>query len=295
MSEQPSVRPLPHLPRSATAMQAAGAIAAPSPMWFPVPTAAGFVYAVGRLHARFSTLGVEREYAHVADADPDAAVRTRQLKRVLSAPEHRYLARHMCWVFSGRSADSCTVTPRDDNDLVQLIDLLESEEDQVVQALVGSPATGVPPTPCLGAGLPAVWPEQLLSFTMDEFISRMPGLEQGGQASDNLALRSAVVGDAFAQLTQRADNRGLSDEHRALNYLALRFPPIYHLAAQARSDGKALIGVDTRSSRSGDRRLVAIRLIFRHPKTQLTERYHCPVDVTDVFPFLTGPLERTYD
>jgi PatG C-terminal len=296
MNDEPAVRPLPD-PRYAALATGEADVQAPrvaGEALAPRPTAGGFVYAVGRLQARFPTLGVEREYAQVADTPPEAPVRSGQLKDVLSAPEHRYLARQLCWVFKGPAGDACTVIPREDNDLAELIDLLAPEEEQVVQALVGSPAASVSPTPCLAAGLPAAWPEQVLSFTMDEFTEALPRGEHGEGPTEGDGLRSAAE-YVFAQLTQRADNRGLTDEHRALNYLALRYPAIYHLAAQAMGEGKTLIGVDAHPVQSGDRRVVAVRPVFRHAKTHVVERYYCPVDVTDLFPLLTGALTQTYD
>jgi PatG C-terminal len=60
-------------------------------------------------------------------------------------------------------------------------------------------------------------------------------------------------------------------------------------------DGKALVGVDARSDIAADRRVVAVRLVFREARSHLVERYHCTVDVTDMFPFLTSSLSQTFD
>jgi hypothetical protein len=70
---------------------------------------------------------------------------------------------------------------------------------------------------------------------------------------------------------------------------------MYHLAADAQRDDKALIEVQVRMGPSSSRRLVAVRLIFRARRTDVLERYQCLVDVTDRFPFLASPLATVYD
>jgi hypothetical protein len=104
----------------------------------------------------------------------------------------------------------------------------------------------------------------------------------------------AVVRRLFPRLTRGAGNRGLADEHRARNYLALRYPAIYHAVRQAEADGKVLAGVDARHSHSADRHVVAVRLTVRSPRTDLTEHYQCLVDVTESFPFLITGLQPVY-
>jgi len=257
--------------------------------------AGGYVYAVGRLHARFPSLGAEREYAQLTGADPDAVVHTGQLKDALAVAEHRYLARQMCWVFSGPTADACAVVARDERDLDELIDTLVDDE-QVVQALVGSPAGTLSPSPCLAAGLAVMWPDQLLSFSLDEFLDALPGPDEGKppKGKDAEPWRQTAR-SLFDHLTRRSENRGLTDEHRAMNYMALRYPQVYHLIFNAQREGKALIGVEPRLAAGGDRRLVDVRFVLRHANTHVVERYFCRVDTTDVFPFLTNPLTLTYD
>lgn len=80
-----------------------------------------------------------------------------------------------------------------------------------------------------------------------------------------------------------------------MNYLALRYPPIYHLIYNAVRAGQALLGVEARPASTSDRHVVDIRFALRHTDTHVVERYHCKVDTTDVFAFLAGSLERTYD
>ena len=80
---------------------------------------------------------------------------------------------------------------------------------------------------------------------------------------------------------------GATDEHRALNYLAVRYPAIYARAAQSFAQGFSLSAVDVRpSSLSGT---------IWNRNTDYTEKYFVRVDVTDEFPFLVTKMSPYYD
>ena len=57
-----------------------------------------FIYAIGRIEARFPNLAAEKEFAQ-ATARADTAGKTDQqaFHAVLSKRENRYLARQLCW------------------------------------------------------------------------------------------------------------------------------------------------------------------------------------------------------
>ncbi|MEO8220525.1 MAG: hypothetical protein ABI563_07040 [Specibacter sp.] len=255
--------------------------------------AGGFVYAVGHLRARFPNLGAEKEYAQQTDSDPDALIRTQEMKTTLLDETNRHLARQMQWIFTGPASEVCTVVTRESADLVNLVEAL-SDDDQTVHALIGHVAVYVEPSASVQPNLPAVWVDQLFSFTVEEFVRSLPDPDRESKVEDAEAwIRTSR--QLFSWLTQRSGNRGLSDQHRAMNYLALRYPPIYHLAFNQQHEGKALIGVEAHLTPNGGRREVAVRFIFRHAQTHVTERYDCQVDTHDLFPFLTRSLMLSYD
>jgi hypothetical protein len=151
---------------------------------------------------------------------------------------------------------------------------------------------------------------------MNDFIEALAAAQNGGmteagsrnavgRGNDELMDRSSpgaaddvfrnAARDLFLRLTRRSDNRGMSDEHRAANYIALRCPQVYQLAADAWRDQKILVEVQLRRGPMGTRRTIAVRLIFRARRTDVIERYSCLVDVTDRFPFLAAPLSPIYD
>jgi hypothetical protein len=95
---------------------------------------------------------------------------------------------------------------------------------------------------------------------------------------------------------QLADNAGATDEHRALNYLAVRYPAIYATAAEQYGRNSSLTGVDVRPSRlSGVRRIVDVVFSFTNRNTDVTEKYFVRVDVTEEFPFLVTKMSPFYE
>lgn len=95
---------------------------------------------------------------------------------------------------------------------------------------------------------------------------------------------------------QLADNAGATDEHRALNYLAVRYPAIYARTAEAYAANASLTGVDVRRSRlAGVRNIVDVVFSYTHRETDVTEQSFVRVDVTEKFPFLVSRLAPFYD
>jgi hypothetical protein len=67
---------------------------------------------------------------------------------------------------------------------------------------------------------------------------------------------------------QIADNAGATDEHRALNYLAVRYPAIYAQTAEAHEGNASLSGVEVRPSRlAGVRNVVDVIFSYTHRET----------------------------
>lgn len=269
----------------------------------PQMAARGWVYTIGRIVPQFPDLGVEKEFAQLAGgaaAQARGMLQTDELIGVLSNPDNIYLARQLCWVFLAGDVEAFTLVCQDDTQARRLVEALPPAEkaEQTVQVVVG--AIGFPwaGAPCAGSGLPAVWIDHHLAFTVAEFLDALgtgdgEGDEaEGGKPDEKFR---AAARDLFFRLTRRSDNRGIADEHRALNYVALRYPPLYRVTADAYKDNKALVDVEARRSPSSNRRLVAVRLVFRGRRTDVVERYQCLVDVTDRFPFLAAPLSPVYD
>ncbi len=105
-----------------------------------------------------------------------------------------------------------------------------------------------------------------------------------------------TVEELFDRIMYMADNAGATDEHRTLNYLAVRYPPIYATAADAFGRNSALTGVEVRPSRlSGARNIVDVVFSYANRQTDVTEKFFVRVDVTEEFPFLVTKLSPYYD
>jgi PatG C-terminal len=100
----------------------------------------------------------------------------------------------------------------------------------------------------------------------------------------------------LTRIMQMADNAGTTDEHRALNYLAVRYPVLYAATADAFGWNASLAAVEVRPSRlSGVRGIVDVIFSFTHRQTDVTEKYFVRVNVTEEFPFLVTRLTTYYD
>jgi hypothetical protein len=257
-----------------------------------------FVYAIGRLSPQFQSLDVEKEFAQLAaDIEVREVSEHRSLKAVLEQDDNLYLARHICWVFNTHGIDSFAVVPRDNHDARELVDTFAPASDEdVINVIVGRSATTPPLWDWSSTSLRLVSADQLLTFTLDEFLNALTSTDgDGGSEGGSDPDHRAAMRELFFRLTRRSDNQGFTDVHRALNYAALRYPALYRATLRALDDGKALMGVEPRPAPSTSRRLVSVRLIFRDRNTQIVERYSCTVDVTGEFCFLATPLSPTYD
>ena len=98
------------------------------------------------------------------------------------------------------------------------------------------------------------------------------------------------------RIMQLADNAGATDEHRALNYLAVRYPAIYAHATERFAANATLTAVDVQPSRlSGVRALVNVVFTFTDRKTGVPDKSAVRVDVSEEFPFLAAQLAPYYD
>jgi len=101
-----------------------------------------YVYAIGRVEARFPNLAAEKEFAQ-ATGRTDTAGKTDQqtFHAVLSKREHRYLVRQLCWVLTIQGLDTYLLVPRDPADIDLLVEAIRpapsaNDIDVVVDRLV---------------------------------------------------------------------------------------------------------------------------------------------------------------
>jgi hypothetical protein len=251
------------------------------------------VYAIGRIEARFPRLAVEKEFAQAAGREETAGQTDQEaFHSVLSQPQNRYLTRQLCWVFSVQGLETYILQPRDPRDFDQLVEAIRPQPSPMdIDVVVGIRGPIAPPEYCNGLMIPVVLFDQVYSFDRDTLIKAIPRPDK--MKDDQF---EAAAGEVFDRIMQMTDNAGATDEHRALNYLALRYPATYGRVADAFAQDFSLSGLEVRPSRlSGTRSIVNVILSFTNRNTGFTEKSFVRVDVTEEFPFMVTKMSPYYD
>jgi hypothetical protein len=280
---------------SPTSELPSAAVAAPAPRLELEPR---FVYALGQIDARFPSLSIEKEFAQATGGGGDdySGLTQRQaLKRAIGERQNRYLARNMCWVLEVEGLETYLLVPRDPLDLDLLIDAYrEDPRGDDLDVVIGVRTEIAPPEMCNGLALPVVVVDQLYSFDRDVLIESIPFPE----SLDDKGVEKfrTVASEQYRGLAQIADNTGAIDEHRALNYLTVRYPRIYAIAAEKLDNNLLFTGVEVRRSRlSGVRSIVDVVFSYTHRSTDVVEKEFVRVDVTEEFPFLVTKMSPYFE
>jgi hypothetical protein len=265
-------------------------LAFPSEGGMPYP----YVYAIGRVEPRFPSVGVEKECAQAIGRAETTGLTDRQaLAEVAEVlKQHRYLARHMCYVLTITELDTYILRPRDPMDLNLLVEAIRPKPSPMdLDAVIGVRGPIAPPDQCNGLMLPIVVFEQLYSFDRASLRNAIP------RPKDIPEDRFLESGDVLLErILQIADNAGATDEDRALNYLAMRYDRIYAETASAHERNESLTGIEVRAApHPGARKLVDVIFSYTHRKTDVVEKWAVRVDVTEQFPFLVTKLSRYLD
>src|SRR5271166_1943253 len=256
-------------------------------------TVPSYVYAIGRIEPRFPRPSVEKEFAQALGRNETAGLTDRQaFQNVLSQRQNRYLTRQMCWVMTIEGLETYILTPRDPVDLDLLVEALRPNPTPMdLDIVIGFKGPIAPPELCNGLMVPIVGFDQIYSFDRDALIKAIPKPEQVSAAAF-----APAAADLFDRIMQLADNAGGTDEHRALNYLAVRYPAIYPRAAEdfarnaSLTAGKVLL-----SPLSRTKKILDVIFSYTNRNTDVTEKFFVRVDVTELFPFLVTKLSPYYD
>jgi len=266
-----------------------GAAAAVSPQ----TTAPSYIYAIGRIEPRFPRPSVEKEFAQATGRAETAGLTDRQaVQKVLSERQNRYLVRQLCWVMTIEGLETYVLVPSDPADLDLLVEALRpTPQPWDLDVVIGVRGPIASAATCNGLLVPIVAFDQIYSFDRDALIKAIPRPEK--VSAEEFA---PAAEELFDRITLMTDNAGATDEHRALNYLALRYQAIYANAADAFGRNASLSAVSvTASPLSATRNVVDVIFAYTNRTTDVVEKYFCRVDVTEEFPFLVTKLSPYYD
>ncbi len=252
-----------------------------------------YVFAIGKVEMRFPTLGIEKEFAQATGrADTKGLTDRAAAHAVLSERSNRYIARQLCWVFTIEGLETYVLVPRDPADYDQLLEAVRPYPSPLdLDVVVGVKGPMAPPDTCNGLMVPIVVFDQIYSFDRDALIKAIPRppkttAKEFGPAAEEL----------FDRIMLTADNAGCMDEHRALNYCAVRYPAIYAAAADAYARNSSLTAVEVQPSPlSSTRNVVEVIFAFTNRATDVDEKLFARVDVTEEFPFLVTKLSPYFD
>ena len=274
----------------------------------------------------------DREQRELREPKADEPLRN-WYYRVLKHREARYVARKVCWVLKVEGQVAYYLSLRDLEDLNDLIGCLKNpepaptpppsgddrrnrrvqtraarrsspaqrdrdyEQDQHrppyddLDLFVGSSSL-VSVEMCPGVSVPVLAVDQLVSFKKHEILSWCQAPPPRGTTASTPAPDPDLL---FRMLIQSADNLGDKDEWRALNYLAVRYQPIYEKYAEM-AYNHDLTSVKVVTSRLwGEKRIVDPVFAFRHKTTGVVRKFFVRVDVSYLFPMIASQLTEYFD
>ncbi len=251
------------------------------------------VYAIGSIRPAFPNKSVEKEFYQIAGRMGTTVPDNQLVYEVLTQGENLYLAREMCWIFQIEGIDTYIVKPRTYVELNEiLLSILPNPGSLSYAVIVGPKGPIAGPEFCNGVQLPIMVTKQFYHFTFNQFTKAIV---------DKTGVEQQVAASMFQQMLQLSDNAGNSDEHRAINYITLRYLGIYTMEANMLNPTTPPTGTFTFDSLTvlpaqvqGARRIVDV--IFNYEERNTGERLHwyCKVDVTGQFPFLVTKLNRYF-
>ena len=143
-----------------------------------------YVYAIGRIEARFCTRDVEKEFAQAIGRAETAGLSDRRaLHKALSQRENRYLARELGWIFTVGEQDHYILKPWDPVDLDLLVATLRPDVSKPtdVDAAMGTIAGLASPDDCNGLIVPIVQFVNIYFFDVPALIKAISATEEAGR------------------------------------------------------------------------------------------------------------------
>jgi len=250
-----------------------------------------YVYAIGKIEAQFPNISVEKEFRQVAKDGATANLTDQQvLYNILK--ENRYLAREVCWVFSVEGIETYLLLPKTDTELTDLIDSIKPTIEMDHEVIIGEKGPMATPCMCNGLIVPLVTCDQVFPISIEELVNTMPKPKDAKEEQFKESTRFVLQ-----KIMHMTDNVGDMNSHRAMNYLALRYPAIYANTAEMFVKDYWLAGIVIKPSRisSATRSLVEVIFEFTNRNTDYRLKSFVRVDITEKWPFLVSKLAPYHD
>jgi PatG C-terminal len=250
-----------------------------------------FIYAIGSIRVEFSNPSLKNEFIQaMAKENTQNMTEKQSLYNVIK--NNRYIAREACWIFSVEKVDCYVLVLKDPYDLDQLVETInpEREDGDDINVVIGQRGPIAPIEMC-GFALSLVMVDKFYSFARKELIEKIPKPENVDADSFK-----GSSGELFNRIQQLADNVGATDSHRALNYIAVRYPQIYVHTNRMHAENCSLTNVEVIPSRlTHVSKLVDVLFTYVHRSTQERRKFYLRVDASGRYPYLHSPLTQYFD
>jgi hypothetical protein len=218
--------------------------------------------------------------------------RRERISRVLETNSH--LASRVCYTFSIGGVPAYIVVPTGWQLRLDLLRAIASSGCQEHwSVLIGRRGPLSTPTTCGGILAPIVACDQVYSFTLDEWrVSLESNLGPALKAKKiDSKMFIQTTRELFEHIVGSTENLGVTNAHRALNYLVMQHAGLF-LAAAERSGKQLLDRIETREIQGiGTRQVIAVIMTFLDLTTGVPERLFCRVDVTEEWPFVADSAD----
>ena len=149
---------------------------------------------------------------------------------VLSDKDNRYLVRQLCWVLTIEGMDTYILQPRDPAEFDLLVKVIRpAPSPMYIDIVIGVRGPIAPSQMCNGLMVPVVAFDQIYSFDRHSLLEALKEKRTEAMSEEEFTGTAKELLDRIMQLS---DNAGATDEHRALNYLAVRYDAIYVKATE---------------------------------------------------------------
>jgi hypothetical protein len=255
-----------------------------------------FIYAIGMIRTRFPSPSIEKEFAQSIATAQGTANLTDQTVLYNALKDYRHLANEVCWVFSVEGVETYVLVPREPAVLDQFVEAVKPSQRGIdTDVIVGTCGPMSPAEMCNGLIVPIVVVDRVYSFDKPQLMTAIKKPAELKMTDEQFRPSAEEL---FERIQQIADNVGGTDEHRAVNYLAVRYQQIYTHAAEMHGRNFSLTGIDVIPSRlahAGTRKLVDVIFSYTNRSTDVVEKYYVRVDVTEKYPYLDKKLSPFYD